>query len=281
MIGARLWAWSGNMHDDGMNKDAPTIAYWPILMSHFESGDDKDDNVRRYVAYAIRSSRAGSESLMKDVRQAVWSVDANLPLIGCAHGGVLLLEIDGANVVHAGDAGSGGVDCAAAGRGGIVWRDCVFSVAAAGARSGSASRWGRSATILPACLCGRDCCLRAAAWCAGCLWPGRDAAAAVAAVSRKPDGSADVCMRGFCFVRGGGAGELCALAPDGLGESGRRVARGVRSCIEVRIAFPMSQNRDMRGTSWSRRPMHRDNGSIEACCYPTLGRGIRIYRGVG
>jgi predicted permease len=71
----------GNMHDDGMNKDAPTIAYWPILMSHFESRDeDKDDNVRRYVAYAIRSSRAGSESLMKDVRQAVWSVDANLPL---------------------------------------------------------------------------------------------------------------------------------------------------------------------------------------------------------
>jgi predicted permease len=71
----------GNMHDDGMNKDAPTIAYWPILMSHFESRDeDKDDNVRRYVAYAIRTSRAGSESLMKDVRQAVWSVDANLPL---------------------------------------------------------------------------------------------------------------------------------------------------------------------------------------------------------
>ena len=71
----------GNMHDDGMNKDAPTIAYWPILMSHFESrDDDKDDNVRRYVTYAIRTSRAGSESLMKDVRQAVWSVDANLPL---------------------------------------------------------------------------------------------------------------------------------------------------------------------------------------------------------
>jgi predicted permease len=69
----------GDMHDDGMNKDAPTIAYWPILMSHFENGDDKDDNVRRWVVFAIRSSRAGSESLMKDVRQAVWSVDANLP----------------------------------------------------------------------------------------------------------------------------------------------------------------------------------------------------------
>jgi len=68
---------AGNVHDDGMNKDAPTIAYWPILMKHFE-GDD--ESVRRRVAYAIRSSRAGSESLMNDVRRAVWSVDANLPL---------------------------------------------------------------------------------------------------------------------------------------------------------------------------------------------------------
>jgi len=60
-----------------MNKDAPTIAYWPILMNHFE-GDD--EFVRRQPIYAIRTSRAGSESLMNDVRQAVWSVDANLPL---------------------------------------------------------------------------------------------------------------------------------------------------------------------------------------------------------
>ena len=67
----------GDVHDDGMNKDAPTIAYWPLLMNHFEG---QDENVRRWVVYAIRSSRAGSESLMKDIRQAVWSVDANLPL---------------------------------------------------------------------------------------------------------------------------------------------------------------------------------------------------------
>ena len=60
-----------------MNKDAPTLAYWPTLMNHFESDDV---NVRRYVAFAIRSPRAGSESLMKDVRQAIWAVDANLPL---------------------------------------------------------------------------------------------------------------------------------------------------------------------------------------------------------
>ncbi len=66
-----------DVHHDGMSQDAPTFAYWPTLMSHFES--DRF-NVRRFVVFAIRTPRAGSESLMKDVRQAVWSVDANLPL---------------------------------------------------------------------------------------------------------------------------------------------------------------------------------------------------------
>jgi predicted permease len=69
----------GDVHNDGMSKDAPTIAYWPTLLSHFESNMF---NVRRFVVFTIRTPRAGSESLMKDVRQAVWSVDANLPLTG-------------------------------------------------------------------------------------------------------------------------------------------------------------------------------------------------------
>ncbi|HYL64413.1 MAG TPA: FtsX-like permease family protein, partial [Candidatus Methylomirabilis sp.] len=67
----------GDVHDDGMSKDAPMIAYWPILLSHFESDDVE---IRRTLVFAIRTPRAGSESLMKDVRQAVWSVDPNLPL---------------------------------------------------------------------------------------------------------------------------------------------------------------------------------------------------------
>ena len=67
----------GDVRDDGMDKDAPTVAYWPRLMSHFEG---EESNITRFVVLAIRTPRAGSESLMKDVRQAVWSVDANLPL---------------------------------------------------------------------------------------------------------------------------------------------------------------------------------------------------------
>lgn len=67
----------GNVRDDGVNQDAPLAVYWPILQRNFEG---QKLNTRRGITYAVRSSRAGSESLMKDVRSAVWSVNANLPL---------------------------------------------------------------------------------------------------------------------------------------------------------------------------------------------------------
>lgn len=68
---------TGNVYDDGVNQKPTKAAYWPLMMSNFES---EDLSIRRSVAYAIRSRRAGSESLMAAVRQAVWSVDPNLPL---------------------------------------------------------------------------------------------------------------------------------------------------------------------------------------------------------
>jgi predicted permease len=67
----------GDVHDDGMSQDAPEITYWPAFMTHFESDPV---SIRRSLVYAIRTPRAGSESLMNEVRQTVWSVDANLPL---------------------------------------------------------------------------------------------------------------------------------------------------------------------------------------------------------
>jgi putative ABC transport system permease protein len=66
-----------NVHWEGLEKDAPSVVYWPTYMAHFESSDS---NLRRSVKFVIRTPRAGSESLTKDLRQAVWSVDANLPL---------------------------------------------------------------------------------------------------------------------------------------------------------------------------------------------------------
>ncbi len=67
----------GDVHDDGVNKKPPTCVYWPLLQARFESDDI---SLRRDVAFIIRTPRAGSEAFLKDAREAVWSVDANLPL---------------------------------------------------------------------------------------------------------------------------------------------------------------------------------------------------------
>jgi len=63
--------------DDGVNRPAPTIAYWPVIMDNF--GGERV-SVRRSLSYLVRSHRAGSQTLLKAIQQAVWSVDANLPL---------------------------------------------------------------------------------------------------------------------------------------------------------------------------------------------------------
>jgi predicted permease len=67
----------GDVHDDGVNKKPPTSVYWPLLQTHFES---EDISVRRDVAFVVRTPRSGSETFLKNVREAVWSADANLPL---------------------------------------------------------------------------------------------------------------------------------------------------------------------------------------------------------
>jgi predicted permease len=68
-----------NIHDNGADQKPPGIVFWPVLMKNI---NDAPIFVQRRVAFAIRSTRAGSESLLKEVRQAIWSINANLPLTG-------------------------------------------------------------------------------------------------------------------------------------------------------------------------------------------------------
>ena len=65
--------------DEGVDKKAPAIAFFPMLMNHFE-GDEFQ--VRRTMSYVIRSPRAGSNGFVNEVSRAVWSVNPNLPLAG-------------------------------------------------------------------------------------------------------------------------------------------------------------------------------------------------------
>jgi putative ABC transport system permease protein len=64
-------------HADGVDKPAPTIVYWPLLTRKFQ-GEALD--VQRYISFVIRTPRAGSLSLQKELQNALWSVDSDLAL---------------------------------------------------------------------------------------------------------------------------------------------------------------------------------------------------------
>jgi predicted permease len=61
---------SGNERDDGLNRPATAIVYWPLLNEGY---------MPRTVAYAVRSSRVGSPGFLRELQQAVWSVNPSLP----------------------------------------------------------------------------------------------------------------------------------------------------------------------------------------------------------
>ncbi len=72
----------GNELDDGANKKPPTIVYWPLMMKQFWG--DPVHVIRFPMAFALRTPRAGSEQLATEIRQAVWSVNADLPVADVA-----------------------------------------------------------------------------------------------------------------------------------------------------------------------------------------------------
>jgi ABC-type antimicrobial peptide transport system permease subunit len=62
---------SGNERDDGLNQPPTPIVYWPMLNDVYQE---------RTVAYAVRSSRVGTPGFLRELQQAVWSVNSSLPL---------------------------------------------------------------------------------------------------------------------------------------------------------------------------------------------------------
>jgi predicted permease len=67
----------GNEHDDGVTRAATTMVYWPIMMEDFW---EQKVFVQRSLAYAIRTNRLRDPGFLKEVQQAVWSVNPSLPL---------------------------------------------------------------------------------------------------------------------------------------------------------------------------------------------------------
>ena len=62
---------SGDERDDGLNRPATAIVYWPMLNESYRW---------RTMAYAVRSTRVGTPVFLRELERAVWSVNPDLPL---------------------------------------------------------------------------------------------------------------------------------------------------------------------------------------------------------
>jgi len=62
---------SGSERDDGLTQPATQIVYWPMLNESYRW---------RTMAYVVRSTRVGAPGFVRELEQAVWSVNPNLPL---------------------------------------------------------------------------------------------------------------------------------------------------------------------------------------------------------
>jgi predicted permease len=67
----------GNERDDGVNRKATTVVYWPPLIKNFWG---QPLIAQRGEKLTIRSPRTGSAGFLNEVRQAVWSVNRDLPI---------------------------------------------------------------------------------------------------------------------------------------------------------------------------------------------------------
>jgi putative ABC transport system permease protein len=67
--------------DHGLTEKAPSVAYWPLAMTNFLPREIQDTHfVQRGGSYLIRSTRTGSDGFVKELGQAVWAINPNLPL---------------------------------------------------------------------------------------------------------------------------------------------------------------------------------------------------------
>ena len=65
-----------DVYDDGADRPAPLIIYWPARLQDFVAGT----LLRRSVNFVMRSERTGTEGFVRETRQAVAEVMPSLPV---------------------------------------------------------------------------------------------------------------------------------------------------------------------------------------------------------
>jgi predicted permease len=68
-----------NVYDNGVQVRPPAFVYWPALMDRYIWGGKNGFAVGTGM-FAIRSNRTGTESLLTEAQQAIWSVNGRQPV---------------------------------------------------------------------------------------------------------------------------------------------------------------------------------------------------------
>jgi predicted permease len=68
-----------DVHVHGVDQDAPGIVYWPAMF-YDRFGPKPQMNGLRFVSFVLHSDRAGTEGLLGEMQQAVWSINSGLAL---------------------------------------------------------------------------------------------------------------------------------------------------------------------------------------------------------
>jgi putative ABC transport system permease protein len=70
-----------DVRENGLDQAPPVLVYWPQVTLAFWQGMDADQpNTWRSMSYAVRSSRVGTVDFLQGVKDAVWEVNANVPV---------------------------------------------------------------------------------------------------------------------------------------------------------------------------------------------------------
>jgi len=83
-----------DVRENGVQERVPEIVYWPPIGANV-FGPSKLNAIRT-VTFVIRSDRAGTESFVNQIQQAVWSVNSNLPVASVR----TMQEVYGKSLAH-------------------------------------------------------------------------------------------------------------------------------------------------------------------------------------
>jgi predicted permease len=67
-----------DVSENGVQAAPPETVYWPSMAVGLYGS--KEVQVMRNATFIVRSERAGSQGLVEEIREAVWSVNSNLPV---------------------------------------------------------------------------------------------------------------------------------------------------------------------------------------------------------